>query len=224
MAVALLSDKLIFPALENAEPDGLLAIGGDLSVQRLLLAYQSGIFPWYEEPPILWWYTSPRFVLFPAHLHVAKSMKQVLRQNRFHITTDHAFEQVIRSCGTTPRKDQTGTWIKAELIDAYCELHRQGYAHSAEAWHEGKLVGGLYGVLLGRVFFGESMFSLIPNASKAAFITFIRECLPRGLQLVDCQIYTAHLASLGARFISGAEFQRVLRAETQHPPALSIFP
>lgn len=211
MAVALLTHNLVFPPLENAAPDGLLAVGGDLSMERLLLAYRSGIFPWYDDLPILWWYTSPRFVLFPDRLHVSKSMEQVLRQKKFRIIINQAFEQVIRSCGTSPRKGQTGTWINNELIDAYLKLHHQGYAHSVEAWQDGRLAGGFYGVQLGRVFFGESMFSRVPNASKAAFITFVRQAGYRDLQLIDCQIYTTHLASLGAGFISGPGFQEILR-------------
>lgn len=224
MSITLLSDALVFPPLENAGPDGLLAVGGDLSVERLLLAYRSGIFPWYDEPPILWWYTSPRFVLYPDNLHVSKSMTQVLRQKKFRITVDQAFEQVIRCCGAARRKGQSGTWIKNDLIEAYLQLHDQKYAHSVEAWQEDRLVGGLYGVLLGGVFFGESMFSLVANASKAAFITFIRRSLHRGLQIVDCQIYTEHLASLGAKFIPGIDFQAAIRAAVPESPKPPIFP
>ncbi|TWI81041.1 leucyl/phenylalanyl-tRNA--protein transferase [Chitinophaga japonensis] len=190
-----------------AEPDGLLAMGGDLSPERLLLAYHSGIFPWYSEPPILWWSPDPRFVLFPEELRVSSSMRQVLKKGIFRITINQRFEEVIAHCSRVPRPGQDGTWITSAMQQAYTQLHRQGYALSVECWQENRLVGGLYGIQLGRCFFGESMFSLVSNASKAAFISFIQA---GGLALVDCQVYTDHLASLGARFITRASFRELL--------------
>jgi leucyl/phenylalanyl-tRNA--protein transferase len=189
-----------------AEPDGLLAVGGDLSVERLLLAYHNGIFPWYEGRHILWWCPDPRFVLFPEELKVSKSMRQLIRRQSFVFTTNKAFEEVIGNCKTIARRDQDGTWITDEVKEAYGRLHRDGYAHSAEAWLNGELVGGLYGVRLGKVFFGESMFSKASNASKYAFICYVEQLREEGVELIDCQVYTEHLESLGARMITRTEF------------------
>ncbi|KAA2240197.1 leucyl/phenylalanyl-tRNA--protein transferase [Chitinophaga agrisoli] len=201
-----LTRDLVFPPVDLAEPDGLLAVGGDLSTQRLLLAYRSGIFPWFSEPPILWWSPDPRFVLLPEELKVSASMRQLLRKQVFRITFNQDFPGVIRNCRITPRPGQDGTWITNAMQKAYIKLHEEGYAHSVECWLDNKLVGGLYGIKMGRCFFGESMFSLVSNASKAAFITFVQAAAQEGLALVDCQVHTEHLASLGARFIKRTEF------------------
>jgi leucyl/phenylalanyl-tRNA--protein transferase len=203
-----LTKELIFPPVHLSDDDGLLAVGGDLSTERLLLAYRSGIFPWYNEPPILWWSPDPRFVLFPAELKVSASMRQILKKQVFRITFNQNFAAVIRSCRRTPRKDQDGTWITNAIERAYIQLHEQGYAHSVECWLEDKLVGGLYGIRLGNCFFGESMFAHVSNASKAAFITFVQS--DTELTLVDCQVHTEHLATLGARFINREEFLELI--------------
>ncbi|TWF39127.1 leucyl/phenylalanyl-tRNA--protein transferase [Chitinophaga polysaccharea] len=195
--------------MQLAEPDGLLAIGGDLSVERLLLAYRSGIFPWYDEPPILWWSPDPRFVLFPDELKVSASMKQVLRRQQFRISYNEDFAAVIQRCSTIPRPGQTGTWITPEMQEAYIRLHKAGYAMSVECWQDNQLVGGLYGVKMGPFFFGESMFSDVSNASKAAFITFV-QAYATELKMIDCQVHTTHLASLGASFISREEFLEII--------------
>jgi leucyl/phenylalanyl-tRNA--protein transferase len=195
-----------FPPVDRAEPDGLLAIGGTLSTERLLTAYRSGIFPWYEGDTPLWWCPDPRFVLFPDELKVSKSMKTILKRGTFTFTADRDFSSVIRACKQTPRRDQEGTWITDEVERAYTELHRLGYAHSAEAWQDGVLVGGLYGIRLGNVFFGESMFSHVSNASKFAFISYVQQLLTEGVALIDCQVYTTYLESLGAHMIPRAEF------------------
>lgn len=207
----LLDERLWFPPVGYADPDGLLAVGGDLSVDRLLLAYRSGIFPWYndDEPP-LWWSPDPRFVLFPHELRISKSMGQVLRKGEYEFRVNSAFREVIHCCRSTVRKGMDGTWISDDIETAYTELHHAGYAHSAETWHNGQLVGGLYGILLGKMFFGESMFSLKNNASKFAFINWVRELGARGIVLIDCQVYTAHLESLGARMIPRKQFMEML--------------
>ena len=207
----LLDDSLWFPPLEEARPDGLLAIGGDLGVKRLLLAYQNGIFPWYnEDEPPMWWSPDPRFVLFPEELKVSKSMMQVIKRNEFEFKVNTAFEDVIGNCSKVKRNGIHGTWISNEIIEAYSALHRLGYAYSAEAWQAGRLVGGLYGVLLGKVFFGESMFSLVSNASKFAFINWIETLQQQGVVMIDCQVHTGHLESLGARMIRRADFIEIL--------------
>jgi len=193
--------------VEEALEDGLLAAGGDLGADRLLLAYRSGIFPWYndDEPP-LWWSPDPRFVLVPEELKVSKSMKQVMRKGELEFRMDTAFEEVIRNCSTTRRKDDPGTWISAEIVSAYTALHKLGHAHSAEAWMDGELVGGLYGIWLGDIFFGESMFSKVSNASKFAFISWVQYLQQKEVRLIDCQVFTDHLQSLGARMITRADF------------------
>lgn len=200
-----LNDDIWFPPVETATADGLLAIGGDLSVERLKLAYQSGIFPWFEhETPILWWSPDPRFVLFPEDLKVSKSMKKILRKKVFKVTTNQAFEAVITHCATAERYDQEGTWITQDMIKAYNKLHKMGFAISVEVWKDNALVGGLYGIDMGNgVFSGESMFSKESNASKAGFITFIQNS---SYKLIDCQVYTKHLESLGARTIPRSQF------------------
>ena len=211
MPIHFLNDELWFPPVAEARKDGLLAIGGDLSAERLLLAYSNGIFPWYnEEEPPMWWSPDPRFVLYPDELKVSKSMRQLLKKNAFEFRTDTAFETVIYNCSRMEREGQDGTWISDEVIAAYTRLHRLGYAHSAEAWQEGELVGGLYGVLLGRVFFGESMFSMVSNASKYAFIKWVEALRAMGVVLVDSQVHTPHLESLGARMIGRKVFTELL--------------
>ena len=206
MAIFALEKDLYFPPVNLAEADGLLAIGGDLSPQRLLLAYQRGIFPWYEGDYILWWCPDPRFILFPAELKISKSMKVLLKRNAFDFSINLAFKEVIQNCKEIKRSGQKGTWITSEVEKAYYKMHRLGYAISAEAWLHGELVGGVYGLKLGKVFFGESMFSKISNASKYAFIKLVEHLVQQGVELIDCQVYTEHLKSLGARMISREEF------------------
>lgn len=198
-------NELYFPPVSMSEPDGLLAIGGDLTPERLLLAYRSGIFPWYNRKPILWWSPDPRFVLYPDEIKVSGSMKQVLKKDTFRISFNECFETVVDRCRTAPREGQDGTWITRDMLRAYTTLHKQGYAMSVECWQGTELVGGLYGVRIGRCFFGESMFAAVSNASKAAFITFVQQYRNQ-LAIIDCQVHTPHLASLGARFISRVSF------------------
>jgi leucyl/phenylalanyl-tRNA--protein transferase len=211
MSLFVLDKELSFPPVHLAEPDGLLAIGGDLSVERLLLAYQNGIFPWYEGDHILWWCPDPRFVLFPDELKVSKSMQAILKKDEFEFTINKAFADVIHSCKKTKREGQAGTWITDEVEKAYTKMHKLGHAHSAEAWKDGKLIGGLYGIKMGKVFFGESMFSTESNASKFAFIKFVQQLKTEGIELIDCQVYTEHLESLGARMITRTEFTEYLQ-------------
>ncbi|HWB25164.1 MAG TPA: leucyl/phenylalanyl-tRNA--protein transferase [Chitinophagaceae bacterium] len=210
MPLRLLNSKLWFPPVEEAMEDGLLAMGGDLTVDRLLLAYKKGIFPWYDGKVPLWWCPDPRFVLFPAELKVSKSMQQLLKRNAFEFTVNKAFKEVIHHCKTSERAGQDGTWITDDVENAYTILHTLGYAHSAEVWQNNTLVGGLYGIKLGNVFFGESMFSLVSNASKYAFISYVQQLRQQGVQLIDCQVYTAHLESLGAKMIERKDFMRLL--------------
>ena len=200
------NSRLWFPPVDRALEDGLLAIGGDLSVERLLLAYRSGIFPWFEGQVPLWWCPDPRFVLFPAELKVSKSMQVLLKRNHFRFTINQAFSQVIHHCQQVKREDQNGTWITDEVEGAYNRLHELGHAHSAEVWQDDRLVGGLYGIRMGKVFFGESMFSLVSNASKYAFISYTQQLIQEGVALIDCQVYTSHLESLGAVMIDRGEF------------------
>lgn len=210
----ILSDDLFFPPVDLADEDGLLAIGGDLSTERLLLAYKQGIFPWYNpDEPICWWFPNPRFVLFPTEIKISTSMKTVLQNGHFKFTINRAFDRVIQNCKTVVRKGQDGTWIAPSLQKAYIKLHELGFAHSAEAWQDGQLVGGLYGVRLGNIFFGESMFSLKSNASKFAFINYSKTLLQENVKLIDCQVYTKHLESLGARMIDANLFSEIL---TEH--------
>ena len=209
----LLNKELFFPPITMADEDGLLAIGGDLNTERLLLAYRSGIFPWYnEDEPICWWSPDPRFVLFPHHLKESNSMKTVLQNGKFRFTTNRAFTQVIQNCKAIARKDQAGTWISEPMKKAYTLLHELGYAHSAETWMGGELVGGLYGIRLGKIFFGESMFSLQSNASKFAFIHYVQQLKKENVQLIDCQLHTKHLESLGAAMVPRELFARILAA------------
>jgi leucyl/phenylalanyl-tRNA--protein transferase len=212
MPVYLLDDSLWFPPVTDARPDGLLAVGGELSTERLLLAYSNGIFPWYNEGEVpMWWSPDPRFVLFPGELKVSKSMRQVINKGVFEFRVDSAFEEVIYNCGNVERKGMDGTWISDDIMESYTGLHELGYAHSAEAWQDGALVGGLYGVRLGDIFFGESMFSHVSNASKFAFINWVELLREQGIRLIDCQVHTPHLESLGARMIPRDQFIGMLR-------------
>jgi len=206
MPLHVLNDNLWFPPATDALPDGLLAIGGDLSIERLLLAYQKGIFPWFDGDVPMWWCPDPRFVLFPSELKVSKSMRQLLKKEAFNFTTNQVFEEVISKCKHVERYGQDGTWITNEIEIAYSKLHEQGLAHSAEVWQNGQLAGGLYGVKLGNIFFGESMFSLVSNASKYAFIKYVEIIEAEGIEVIDCQVYTPHLESLGAKMIDRASF------------------
>ncbi|TAF63775.1 MAG: leucyl/phenylalanyl-tRNA--protein transferase [Cytophagales bacterium] len=199
MSYTILGKKLYFPPVSAADSHGIVAIGGDLDTERLLLAYHSGIFPWFSEgEPILWWSPNPRFVLYPSALRVSSSMKQLLKRNAFEVRTDSCFREVIGHCQQIYRPGQGGTWITEEMLESYCELHGLGKAHSVEVFQEGVLVGGLYGVALGGIFFGESMFSRVSNASKYGFILLVENLLASGFELVDCQVHTNHLESLGA--------------------------
>jgi leucyl/phenylalanyl-tRNA---protein transferase len=218
MPVFRLTQKLVFPPSHYAEPDGLLAVGGDLSPERLLLAYRQGIFPWYSAPTaILWWSPDPRLVLFPGELKISKSLQRVLRKNLFKVTMDQAFSEVIRGCAAGRRKEREGTWIVPDMVAAYDRLHRLGYAHSVESWQEGELAGGLYGVAMGRAFFGESMFAEKTDASKVALVRLVQLLRLWGFEVIDCQVTTAHLKSFGAREISRTEFLERLAGATRGP-------
>jgi len=209
-----------FPEVERAlaEPNGLLAAGADLSLPRLLEAYRNGIFPWFgHDQPILWWSPDPRMVLFPAELKVSRSLARTLRNARFEVRADTAFDAVIEGC-RQPRRGESGTWITEEMAEAYGTLHRAGFAHSVETWLDDKLVGGLYGVALGRAFFGESMFARVSDASKVALVALTRQLQHWGFGVIDCQMNTSHLASLGAREIPRAEFTRRLRELVHYAP------
>ncbi len=204
-----LTQKIEFPNVSEASADGLLAVGGDLSPERLLHAYKNGIFPWFDErEPVLWWSPDPRFVLFPEDLKVSKSMKQILKKKDFKVTENCAFEDVISNCAKAKRRNQQGTWITNDMIDAYIKLHHMGYAKSIEVWKNNTLVGGLYGIEIeNEVFCGESMFAKVSNASKVGFISFIKNS---NYKLIDCQLHTKHLESLGAKNISRAAFLKYL--------------
>jgi leucyl/phenylalanyl-tRNA--protein transferase len=204
-----LNENIEFPEVFKANEEGLLAIGGDLSTERLIYAYKHGIFPWFEnDEPILWWSPDPRFVLFPEQLKVSKSMSQVLRNSSFEVTVSKDFKTVISNCAKAKRNGQAGTWITKSMIEAYTKLHEQGYAKSVEVWENDKLVAGFYGIDLGDVFCGESMFTTVNNASKAGFITFVQNS---DYKLIDCQIYTNHFESLGAEEISREKFLKFLK-------------
>ncbi|WP_020675331.1 leucyl/phenylalanyl-tRNA--protein transferase [Geopsychrobacter electrodiphilus] len=225
MSCLYLSDKLWFPPVEEADEIGLLAIGGDLSPERLLLAYSLGIFPWYNPgEPILWWSPDPRCVLFPEQVHISKSLRKVLRRAEFLVTFDRDFSGVIDACRAMRR--ETGTWITPEMQRAYILLHRLGFAHSVECWQGEELVGGLYGLGLGGCFFGESMFSRVANGSKVAMVTLCRHLSQLGVRLIDCQQTSHHLLSLGACEISRAEFCQVVNEELldERQHLRSIFP
>ncbi len=206
-----LTNELYFPPVETAIAKGLLAYGGDLSIERLLLAYRSGIFPWSEEgQPILWWSPDQRMVLFPDELQVSKSMRRILNSNRFNVTFNQHFKAVISECSQIKRKGQDGTWITSDMIAAYCRLHEMGIAKSVEVWENEELVGGIYGIDLGHVFCGESMFSKVQNASKVGFIALVHYLKQNNYRLLDCQVYNEHLESLGCREISRNDFIEIL--------------
>lgn len=211
-------NSVAFPHPELANPDGILAIGGDLSPRRILTAYANGIFPWFNpNDPILWWSPDPRFVLFPDELKVAKSMRPYFNQKKFRVTCDHDFEAVIRNCQKRGGAGEESTWITEGMLEAYHEIHRLGYAHSVEVWEEDELVGGLYGIALGKCFFGESMFAKVSNASKFGFISLVRKLEELDFRLVDCQQQTGHLGSLGARAIPRSEFLEILSQNSEEP-------
>ncbi|MFP4363702.1 MAG: leucyl/phenylalanyl-tRNA--protein transferase [Spirochaetia bacterium] len=200
-----------FPAVEEATGEGIVAVGGNLSPGMLLSAYRRGIFPWFSPgEPILWWSPDPRFILFPEDLHISRSMKKVLKRGEFSFSLDTNFPYVIQRCSEVYREGQYGTWITDDMLSSYIKLHQLGYAHSVEAWKDGEIVGGLYGVSLGDCFFGESMFSDISNASKAAFITFVQFFRDKGIALIDCQVRTEHLGTLGAKEIPRKDFLSIL--------------
>ncbi len=208
-----------FPPLEQAlrSPNGLLALGGDLSAERLICAYRHGCFPWYSEgQPLMWWSPDPRTVLFPGELHIPRSLHKTLRSKKFRITYDRAFAQVIRACAE-PRDTSGGTWITAAMQAAYCQLHQMGHAHSVEVWLEDQLVGGLYGIAMGQLFFGESMFARQPDASKAGFVSLVQDLKEAGFVLIDCQMPTDHLARFGARDISRSTFKHYLQQHLDAP-------
>lgn len=208
----LLTDRLEFPPVDKTDAEGLLAVGGDLSPERLLLAYQNGIFPWFNEDSlILWWAPDPRMVLQPSNIKISNSMRQVLRSGRFTLTKNTCFEEVLNQCAKVKRRGQNGTWITDDMKKAYLKLHQKGYAKSYEVKENDKLVGGLYGVDLGHIFCGESMFSLVSNASKFAFVKLAQELEEKQYRLIDCQLHTAHLASLGAEEIPRSEFMKILK-------------
>ena len=214
-----------FPNVEHAlkEPDGLLAIGGDLSPLRLLRAYRQGIFPWYNnDQPILWWSPDPRNVLFPERLKVSRSLRKALRNNKFNVTADTAFRRVIQCCAE-PRKSCNDTWLTRDMIEAYCRLHTMGYAHSVESWYEGELAGGLYGLSIGKIFFGESMFARRNDASKIAFFWLVERLRQWGYALIDCQVASAHLASLGAETIPRPDFVSMLERHCDLPTPWGIW-
>lgn len=203
---------LVFPPPRLADEDGLLAVGGDLSSERLLKAYSNGIFPWYiKSSPILWWSPDPRLVLFPEELKTPRSLKQVIKKGIFKITTDTAFEEVINNCARIKRNGSQGTWLTEEMIRAYIILHDLGYAHSVESWHDNELVGGLYGIAIGGVFFGESMFTKMSNASKAAFVEIVENLKMWGFVIIDCQVVTRHLINMGAKTIPRSQFLGILK-------------
>lgn len=211
MPVEISRRRLEFPDLDEADESGLLAIGGDLSIERLKLAYSKGIFPWYEDGmPILWWSPDPRMVLFPEKMIISHSLRQSIKKQQFTVTIDHAFEKVIRNCAKTPRKGEDGTWITMEMQNAYIRLHEAGYAHSAEAWIDGELVGGLYGVALGKAFFGESMFHHVTNASKVALFHLVEKLSNWSFEIIDAQVYTNHLESLGGEMIPRSQYIHIL--------------
>ena len=210
MSLTILDENIWFPPIESALEDGLLAMGGDLSTERLIKAYQEGIFPWFEGETPLWWSPNPRFVIYPANLKVSATMKQVFKKQEFEFKTNTAFDQVIANCKKIKRAGQQGTWITPAVEKAYNILHQLGIVHSAEAWKGGTLVGGLYGIKMGKLFFGESMFSNQSNASKFAFISYVKQLEAEGIVLIDCQVYTEHLESLGAEMIDRDLFKQLL--------------
>lgn len=222
MPIYSLGEDLIFPHPSLSREDGLLAVHGDLSPQRLLLAYCNGIFPWFsEDEPILWWSPDPRFIIYPKDIKVSHSMKKLLKKNTYKITFNTCFREVICNCASV--RKESGTWITNDMIESYCKLHELGFAHSVEAWHGDTLVGGLYGLSIGKCFFGESMFSTMSNSSKAAFINLCKFLEERGYLIVDCQVYTEHLESLGAISIPKDEFLELVEKGISMTPLKLCF-
>lgn len=213
-----LPDEIIFPSPDLAGADGLLAVGGDLSEERLILAYSLGIFPWYSYGmPILWWSPDPRLVLLPAEMRASRSLRQTIRRRKYRVTFDTAFEDVVRNCAAMPRRDGRGTWITDDMMEAYCRLHEDGFAHSVESWYGNELAGGLYGVSLGAAFFGESMFAKRSDASKVALAGLVERLKCIESAFIDCQVVTAHLVSLGARQVPRKEFAGMLKRAVEVP-------
>ncbi len=214
----LIPEISLFPPTEEAEEDGLLAVGGDLTKERLLAAYSKGIFPWYEKgQPIMWWSPDPRLVLIPEELKISRSLRKVLRKQKFEIRLDSAFQQVIQACADVRRERDEGTWIIPDIQQAYTDLHEEGFAHSIESWLDGKLAGGLYGISLGHCFFGESMFSTRNDSSKVALVALVDFSIQVGIKMIDCQMTTAHLLSLGAREIKRKMFLKNLKRYLEQP-------
>jgi leucyl/phenylalanyl-tRNA--protein transferase len=207
---------MIFPHPFQSDEDGLLAFGGDLTPSTLVTAYRWGIFPWYSNPPILWWFTNPRCIIYPSKVKISKSMRSYFNQNKFQVTVDSCFKKVLDQCAQIPRKDQASTWISKDMISAYSLLFQQGYAHSIEVWYNEELVGGLYGLSIGKIFYGESMFSKMSNASKFGFIVLCRYLEKQGCLLIDCQQETEHLKSMGAESISKEKFISHLKTNMRH--------
>lgn len=203
---------LFFPHPLTCSEDGLIAVGGRLTMNRLVLAYRSGIFPWYNDGPILWWFTHPRAVILPDSLHISRSMSRLLQKSPWTVTVNYQFREVMRSCAEMIRPNQAGTWINEDMIDAYTELHEHGYAHSVEVWDEDELIGGMYGVLMGEIFFGESMFSYRSNASKYGFLTLAKWLFDHNCQLIDCQQDTDHMKSLGTELLSKESFWKYMKS------------
>ncbi|OGR22372.1 MAG: leucyl/phenylalanyl-tRNA--protein transferase [Desulfobacterales bacterium RIFOXYA12_FULL_46_15] len=219
-----LSERLDFPPAWLARSDGLLCIGGDLSAQRILLAYENGIFPWFSESePVLWWSPDPRLVLFPSNIQISRSLKKKIKKNYFYLTIDHAFEETILSCSKPRRKEYSGTWLVEEMIDAYVHLHKLGYAHSIETWKEDRLVGGLYGICLGGIFFGESMFSFEKDASKIALVALAHRLKQYRFDLIDCQVTTNHLLSMGATEISRNSYLDIIQKSVKRTDIKNIW-
>ena len=211
MTVYLLPEEPFFPPVEEAEPDGLIAIGGDLSAERLIQAYASGIFPWFMEDDDIFWYSpDPRMVMFPEHFRIPHSLERIIRSNLFSVKFDSSFDQVIRECANAPRPGQDGTWINQRFIDGYVKVHDLGYAHSVAVFYQDELVGGLYGVSIGAAFFGESMFFKMNNASKVAFCALVDRCKQYGFRFIDCQVETSHLRSLGASLLDREKYMLML--------------
>ncbi|MBF0467078.1 MAG: leucyl/phenylalanyl-tRNA--protein transferase [Nitrospirae bacterium] len=218
MPVFLLNEDIAFPPVELARNDGLLAVGGDLSAKRLLYAYKLGIFPWFSEgDPLLWWSPDPRLVMFLDEFRLSRSLRQVINRGVFPVTFDKDFSGVINNCAAQRTGKPYGTWLTEEMIQAYIGLHKTGYAHSVECWHDGELAGGLYGLALGKMFFGESMFTKVSNASKTAFAFLVEKLIKLEFHLIDCQVRTEHLVSMGAREIAGEEFQAILKKAVKRP-------
>jgi leucyl/phenylalanyl-tRNA--protein transferase len=218
MPVFLLSDKIAFPPPRLAPKDGLLAVGGDLSQKRLLLAYSMGIFPWFSDnEPIMWWSPDPRLVLYPRDVRVSRTLRKIINKNMFHLTMDSAFDQVINQCAQTRLQNNEGTWLVKDMIDAFCKLHESGFAHSVEAWYNNKLAGGLYGVSLGRCFFGESMFAHFSNASNVALVRLVEYLNDLSFDMIDCQVTTDHLIRFGAREIPRVRFLEQLEKSLEKP-------